>query len=85
MPVASEEQDRGMRQESAQVTEPAQVEQLCDEAVDVAGFIRGHVVQAQLNERGNYGASFELAPPPDPLLRNVESRLMRASQCYIFW
>ena len=52
----------GARQESAQVTDPAQVDQLCDEAVDVAGFIRDHVVQAELNERGNYGVSH------DPLL-----------------
>lgn len=49
----------GVRQESAQVTDPAQIDQLCDEAVDVAGFIRDHVVQAELNERGNYGAHLD--------------------------
>lgn len=37
------------------MTDAAQVERLCDEALDVAGFMRDHVVQAELNERGNYG------------------------------
>ena len=46
-------------QESAQVSDPIQIDLLCDEAIDVAGFMKDHVVQAELNERGNYGENLE--------------------------
>ena len=41
-------------QAAAAVVDPAQIDALCDEALDAAGFLRDHVVQAQLNDRGNY-------------------------------
>lgn len=42
-------------QECAHVTDPAEIDKLCDEAMDAAKFMRDMVVQAKLNERGNYG------------------------------
>jgi hypothetical protein len=43
-------------QECASVSDPTEVERLCDEAMDAAKFLREMIVQAKLNERGNYGA-----------------------------
>ena len=42
-------------QASAGVSDPAAVEKLCAEGRDAAKFLTQYVVQAELNERGNYG------------------------------
>lgn len=44
-------------QESADVHQPAEIDRLCEDALDAAKFLRETIVQAKLNERGNYGAS----------------------------
>ena len=38
------------------MTDPAQIDKLCAEGRDAARFLTQYVVQAELNERGNYGA-----------------------------
>ena len=43
-------------QSAAGVTEPEEIEKLCAEGRDAANFLGQYVVQAQLNERGNFGA-----------------------------
>jgi hypothetical protein len=47
-------------QAAASVTDPAEVEKLCNEGMDAANFLTTYVVQAELNERGNYGAPVTL-------------------------
>ena len=42
-------------QASAGVSDPAAVDKLCAEGRDAAKFLTQYVVQAELNERGNYG------------------------------
>jgi len=42
-------------QGSSGVTDPAEIEKLCAEGRDAAKFLTQYVVQAELNERGNYG------------------------------
>ena len=42
-------------QGSAGVTDPAAIDKLCAEGRDAAKFLTQYVVQAELNERGNYG------------------------------
>ena len=42
-------------QASAGVSDPAAVDKLCAEGRDAATFLAQYVVQAELNERGNYG------------------------------
>lgn len=46
-------------QECAHVTDPAEIDKLCDDAMDAAKFMRDMVVQAKLNERGNYAMQVE--------------------------
>ena len=43
-------------QGSSSVTDPAEIEKMCAEGRDAAKFLTQYVVQAELNERGNYGA-----------------------------
>ena len=45
-------------QGSSGVTDPAEIDKLCAEGRDAAKFLTQYVVQAELNERGNYGAMF---------------------------
>ena len=45
----------GAVQGSSGVTDPAKIEKLCAEGRDAAKFLTQYVVQAELNERGNYG------------------------------
>ena len=42
-------------QGSSGVTDPAEIDKLCAEGRDAAKFLTQYVVQAELNERGNYG------------------------------
>lgn len=52
-------------QASAAVTDPAEVDKLCAEGMDAANFLTTYVVQAELNERGNYGVFLEpIMPAP---------------------
>ncbi|CAK0779825.1 hypothetical protein CVIRNUC_004863 [Coccomyxa viridis] len=44
---------------SAGVSDPAAVDKLCAEGRDAAKFLTQYVVQAELNERGNYAMSVE--------------------------
>ncbi|KAK9914943.1 hypothetical protein WJX75_002676 [Coccomyxa subellipsoidea] len=44
---------------AAGVTEPEEIEKLCAEGRDAANFLGQYVVQAQLNERGNFAMSVE--------------------------
>ncbi len=43
-------------QECKDVRDPTEIDRLCDEALDAAKFLKETIVQAKLNERGNYGA-----------------------------
>lgn len=45
-----------MGQAAAGVADPTEVARLCAEGEEAADFLRTYVVQARLNERGNYGA-----------------------------
>lgn len=47
-------------QEAAGLTDAAEVQKRVAEAQEAADFIRTNVVQAQLNERGNFGESLLL-------------------------
>ena len=47
--------DKVFVQESASVTDPQEVDRLCGEAHEAAEFLKSFVVQAALNERGNFG------------------------------
>ncbi|CAL5221847.1 g4107 [Coccomyxa viridis] len=46
-------------QGSSGVTDPAEIDKLCAEGRDAARFLTQYVVQAELNERGNYAMSVE--------------------------
>ncbi|KAK9831574.1 hypothetical protein WJX74_000763 [Apatococcus lobatus] len=46
-------------QEAAGLTDPAEVQKKVAEAKEAADFIRTNVVQAQLNERGNFAMQVE--------------------------
>ena len=47
-------------QATADVTDPHAIEMLCAEGRDAADFLMQNVVQAQLNDRGNYGGCTHL-------------------------
>lgn len=49
-------------QSSSGVTDPAEIDKLCAEGRDAAKFLTQYVVQAELNERGNYGEHLLLCP-----------------------
>ena len=48
-------EDRNHVQGMAGVTDPSAIKKLCAEGRDAADFLMQNVVQAQLNDRGNYG------------------------------
>ena len=45
-------------QEASSLTDAAEVQKRVAEAKEAADFIRTNVVQAKLNERGNFGRSY---------------------------
>ena len=57
-------------QEARHVSDPSRIKQLVEEAQEAADFIRTAVVQAKLNDRGNYGewARAPASLDPSPLL-----------------
>lgn len=42
-------------QSAAGVTDPDEIDKLCEEGRDAAQFLTQYVVQAKLNDRGNFG------------------------------
>lgn len=44
-------------QSAAGVTDPDEIDKLCAEGRDAAQFLTQYVVQAKLNDRGNFGRS----------------------------
>jgi len=57
--TSAREQTRAEFQKQAGETDPDRVAMLVADAVDTAQFMRSNVVQAQLNERGNYEMSVD--------------------------
>ena len=58
-------------QGSSGVTDPAEIDKLCAEGRDAAKFLTQYVVQAELNDRGNYGV--RSCPAKVPRLRAFDS------------
>ncbi|KAK9826730.1 hypothetical protein WJX81_002385 [Elliptochloris bilobata] len=59
MLLKSAQEIRSRYQAAASETDPAAVARLCAEGEEAADFIRTYVVQARLNERGNYAMQVE--------------------------
>ena len=52
-----------MLQELSDVTDPGTLEKLYSEGHDAADFLTQNVVQAELNDRGNYGKAVRVVAP----------------------
>lgn len=58
-------------EQNRDVTDPAAVDRLIDDAIEASSFISGHIVQGVLNERGNLSVDIDKsqvipAEPPNP-------------------
>ncbi|EIE19322.1 hypothetical protein COCSUDRAFT_34269 [Coccomyxa subellipsoidea C-169] len=59
MLTSAKQEVRARFQSAAGVTEPKEIEKLCAEGRDAAQFLTQYVVQAKLNDRGNFAMIVE--------------------------
>ena len=67
---------RCMLQELSDVTDPGTLEKLYSEGHDAADFLTQNVVQAELNDRGNYGEALADACQNRALLQDTMHMLV---------